>query len=227
MITTIVFDLDDTLYDEIEYCRSGLASVAEFLAKLPDLPTAERIFGAFWKQFTAGNRTKVFNAALEQLGIAYDSGFIQELVKAYRSHVPKITLPRDSRDVLGQLGGKYTLALLTDGFLPAQQLKVRVLGIERYFKCIIYTEQLGREFWKPSPAGFEKLIENLNVKPETAVYVANDEKKDFIAPNNLGFLTVQIIRPGRIHTESSEESGAAARYIIHKISQLPALLEKL
>lgn len=227
MITTIVFDLDDTLYDEIEYCRSGLASVAGFLASLPNSPTAERIFCAFWKQFTAGNRTKIFNAALEQLGIAYDDRFIRKLVKAYRSHVPKITLPQDSRDILGQLSGRYTLALLTDGFLPAQQLKVRVLGIERYFKCIIYTEQLGREFWKPSPAGFEKLMETLNVKPETAVYVADNEKKDFIAPNNLGFLTVQIIRPGRIHTESSEESGAAAQYIIHKISQLPALLEKL
>jgi len=32
MITTVIFDLDDTLYDEIDYCRSGFASVAEFLA---------------------------------------------------------------------------------------------------------------------------------------------------------------------------------------------------
>jgi len=31
MITTIVFDLDDTLYDEIDYCKSGFASVAEFI----------------------------------------------------------------------------------------------------------------------------------------------------------------------------------------------------
>ena len=35
MITTVVFDLDDTLYDEVEYCRSGFEAVAEFLANLP------------------------------------------------------------------------------------------------------------------------------------------------------------------------------------------------
>jgi len=65
-----------------------------------------------------------------------------------------------------------------------------------------------------------------SAKPETMAYVADNEKKDFIAPNKLGFLTIQIIRPPRIHTESSAESGAAARYIIHKISELPGLLEK-
>ena len=227
MITTIIFDLDDTLYDEVEYCKSGFASVSEFLTTLPETPPAERIFDAFWKQFTAGNRTKTFNAALDELGIDYDNELIGELIKTYRNHVPKITLPQESRDVLCQLSSKYTLALLTDGFLPAQQLKVQALELEKYFKCIIYTEQLGRNCWKPSPAGFEKLMETLNAKPETIAYVADNAKKDFIAPNKLGFLSIQIIRPARIHTESPQESGAAARYVIRKINQLPELLDKL
>ena len=230
MITTVVFDLDDTLYDEIDYCRSGLASVAEFLADLPGIPPAERIFEVFWTEFTAGNRTKTFNAALEQLGIAADTDdnkLIGDLVKVYRSHVPKITLPDDSRDVLEQLSDKYTLAMLTDGFLPAQRLKVEALGIEGYFKCIIYTEKLGRVFWKPSPAGFEELIRTLGAKPQNIVYVADNEKKDFIAPNKLGFLTVQLVRPARIHTDSSSDAGAAAQYVIHKISRLTPLLDKL
>ena len=34
MITTVIFDLDDTLYDEAEYCRSGFAAVAEARIKL-------------------------------------------------------------------------------------------------------------------------------------------------------------------------------------------------
>jgi len=227
MITTVVFDLDDTLYDEIDYCRSGFAAVAEFLANLPGSPTAERIFDCFWKQFTAGNRTKTFDAAIEELGIACDDRFIGELVKVYRNHIPKITLPADSREVLSRLNAKYTLALLTDGFLPAQRLKVQALGLEKYFKCIVYTEQLGREFWKPSPAGFEKLMETLNAKPENIAYIADNQMKDFIAPNKLGFLSVQIILPRRIHTESSAEPGAAAQYIIREISELPALLGKL
>ncbi len=227
MITTVIFDLDDTLYDEVDYCRSGFASVAEFLANSPGSPGAERIFDCFWNQFKGGNRTKTFNAALDELGIAYDDMLIQGMIKIYRNHIPKISLPADSRDVLTQLKGKYTLGLLTDGFLPAQQLKVQALGLGDYFECIIYTEQLGREYWKPSPAGFEKLMETLKVEPRAMAYVADNEKKDFIAPNRLGCLSIQIIRTARIHKDLAEEPGAAARYVIHGISELPPLLEKL
>jgi len=227
MITAVVFDLDDTVYDEIDYCRSGFASVAEFVSRLAGMPGADRIFAALWGRFTAGNRTKTFNAALEQLGISCNDKLLGQLIEVYRCHSPKITLPGDSRDVLEKLSGKYTLALLTDGFLPAQQLKVQALGIEKYFKCIIYTEQLGREFWKPSPAGFEKIMQSLNTQPKAMAYVGDNEKKDFIAPNKLGFSTIQMIRPGRIHTDSSDEPYAAAQYVIHKIGQLPSLLDRL
>ena len=227
MITTVVFDFDDTLYDEVEYCKSGFEAVSMFLAGLPKAPAAERIFGAFWKQFTAGNRTKTFNTALDALGMAYDDKLIAESIKAYRNHVPEITLPDDSRKVLSQLSEKFTLALLTDGFLPAQQLKVEALAIEKYFKCIIYTEQLGRQCWKPSPAGFEKIMQDLNAKPESITYVADNEKKDFIAPNKLAISTIQLIRPARLHTDSSAEPAAAPQYVIHNISELPHLLEKL
>ncbi len=229
MITTVVFDLDDTLYDEIEYCKSGFAAVAEFLADTRDSSLVSRpsFFAVLWEQFTAGNRTKTFNTALEKLSMDYDDKLIGELIEVYRNHKPKITLPQDSRDVLCELSTKYTLALLTDGFLPGQELKVRALGIEKYFKLIVYTEQLGREFWKPSPAGFEKIMQTLGVKPENTVYIADNEKKDFIAPNKLGFLSIQLIRPARIHTDSSAEPDAAAQHTIRQISQLPGLLEKL
>ena len=227
MITTVVFDLDDTLYDEIDYCKSGFFAVAEFLTGRPETPVPQPTFERLWNQFTCGNHTRTFNVALDELGVDYDENLIRELVRVYRNHTPRITLPADTRDVLSHLTGRYTLALLTDGFLPAQQLKVRALGIEEYFKAIIYTEQLGREFWKPSPVGFEKLMETLNERHQNAVYVADNEQKDFIAPNKLGFLTVQLTRPARIHAESSDHPDAPARRIIHKISQLPALLESL
>ena len=125
MITLVVFDLDDTLYDEIEYCRSGFAAVSAFLAGMPNAPDCDSIFAALWGQFTAGNRTRTFDAALEELGIDYDERRVLELVEVYRNHVPKITLPEDSRDILVELSSKYALGLLTDGFLPAQRLKVR------------------------------------------------------------------------------------------------------
>jgi putative hydrolase of the HAD superfamily len=230
MITTIVFDLDDTLYDEIDYCRSGFAAVAETLAKLPGLSVGadKVIFNLFWQEFTSGNRDKVFNTALEKLGLPVTLEIIERFVKLYRVHKPSLTLPPASKAVLDTLQKKYTLALLTDGYLPAQELKVAALGIKKYFKHIVYTEALGREFWKPSPVGYEGILMALNVNAENCVYVGDNEIKDFIAPNRLGFAsTIRLIRPNSIHTQRGADPNAPAAHTITDIAELPKLLESL
>ncbi|MHC4913206.1 MAG: HAD family hydrolase [Planctomycetota bacterium] len=227
MIKTVIFDLDDTLYDELDYCKSGFASVADFLAALPQSPPADRIFDSLSSQFNSGNHKTTFNAALDDLAITYDDDLIAKLVETYRTHVPKITLPPDSESVLKELSDKFNLALLTDGFLPAQKLKVQALGIEKYFKSIVYTEQLGREFWKPSPVAFEKIMKELNATPQNTACVADNEKKDFIAPNKLGCTTIQLIRPNRIHTKSSPDPHAAPNHIIQNITHLLPLFQNL
>ncbi|MBN1360798.1 MAG: HAD family hydrolase [Sedimentisphaerales bacterium] len=224
MITTVVFDLDDTLYDEINYCRSGFLAVSRFLARVADVSCSDDVFACLWRHFTSGNRTRTFNAALKNLGIGYGEALIAQLVEVYRFHCPAIELPADSRAALDQLSGAYTLALLTDGYLPAQRLKVEALGLERYFQDIVYTEELGREFWKPSPAGFERLIETLGVSPAQMAYVADNEAKDFIAPNHLGMLTVRITRPACLHTAVGCGPGAAAKVSIERLSELSGTL---
>ena len=227
MITVVVFDLDDTLYDEVDYCRSGFAAVAEYLAAPPATPPASRIFAALWGQFSDGNHTRTFDAALDELDIEFDGLRVRQLVNVYRNHMPRITLPDESREILDKLKRKYTLAMLTDGFLPAQQLKVQALGIEDCFASTVYTEQLGRELWKPSPVGFEKILNDLGTKPENVVYIGDNEKKDFVAPNKLGFSTIRLIRPACIHTAVCNEPDAKAQHEIQHLGQLPALIEQL
>jgi putative hydrolase of the HAD superfamily len=227
MIKVAAFDLDDTLYDEIDYCRSGFIAVAEFLTRVPEKPSAENIFDTLWKEFTSGNHSRTFNTALDTLNIKYDDKLIQKLVQVYRNHKPKITLPEDSREILPELNSRYTLALLTDGFLPVQKLKVQALGIGKYFKTTVYTEELGREFWKPSPVGFQKLMESLNCYAESMVYVADNQEKDFIGPNKLGIVSIQIVRPLGLHNKPSNLPDSAAKYRIVNLKQLPRLLNQL
>ncbi len=128
-------------------------------------------------------------------------------------------------DLVENLRDRYALGLLTDGFLPTQRLKAQALGIEHYFKAIVYTEELGREFWKPSPRGFERLSELLGTCAEQAVYVADNEAKDFIAPNQLGMMTIQLRRPGGLSRQPASQPGAAARLRIDRLSDLPSLME--
>ncbi|MEN6423913.1 MAG: HAD family hydrolase [Phycisphaerales bacterium] len=224
MITTVIFDLDDTLYDEIDFCCSGFRAAAEHIAALSDAHGADAVFDAIWAAFNSGNRGSTFDAALAKLGIPAEPFLIRKLVEVYRTHTPTLSLPAESRGALDELKDRYTLALLTDGYLPTQRLKVEALGIERYFKAILYTEELGREYWKPSPAGFERLLTTLNVRPEQAVYLSDNEAKDFIAPNRLGMPTIQVLRPRGLHRQATSLPGAAPRHRIDRIGNLIGIL---
>jgi len=119
MITTVIFDMDDTLYDEADYCKSGFKAVADFLGKSDKKNEPEIILQAFEKQFSSGNRTKIFNLALEGLNIAFDNELIGKLIELYRNHIPEITLPDESREVLEKLKNRYILALFVDRWLSA------------------------------------------------------------------------------------------------------------
>ncbi len=227
MIKTVIFDLDDTFYSEFEYCKSGYHAIASHLNNShPDIPE-EAFFDTFWHQFNSGDRTKIFNNALDELKIDYNRDFILDLVKLYRNHQPSLILPDQSRDILENLKDTYKLGLLTDGFMPAQQLKVQALGIEHYFDKIIYTELLGRENWKPSTLGFEKLLEALDTPPENAVYVADNIAKDFIAPNSLKMFSIQLINPNAVHTHQSPSKLAKPQFSIDSFDSLPQLLANL
>ena len=226
MIKCIAFDMDDTLYDERDYYGSGFAVVAPRIAADFRLPT-EEIFHTASRIFDSGNRRNTFDTVAAEMGIIFKEGYVENLVKLFREHTPDINLPADSRAVLEDLKQRYKLGLITDGYLPAQRLKLKSLDIERCFDCIIYTEELGRENWKPSPAGFEKLITDMKITPQQCAYVGDNLERDFSAPNKMGFKTIRIIRENRIHFGKAADANAAANYEIDSISKLPDLLRRI
>ncbi|MBN2210935.1 MAG: HAD family hydrolase [Sedimentisphaerales bacterium] len=221
-IEAVIFDLDDTLYPEVQYVRSGFRAVASKLAG-PDHSTND-VFDIMWRLFETGPRNRIFNETLRQLGQADNPQFIAELVAAYRCHRPSLTLEPEMKQLLIDLKSPYKLGILTDGYLPAQQLKVEALDIARFFDAIIYTEELGREYWKPSPRAFELMAEQLHCRPNECVYVADNPAKDFIAPNRLGWQTIQIVRSDGVHHGRLFAEGEIPDKTVDAISSLRELL---
>lgn len=227
MIKTVLFDLDDTLYDEIDYCRSGFQAVSEYMSGVYGV-SGDQAFKIMWQEFNFGDRGRVFNAVFEGLGISADDEGIFKLVEVYRGHKPDILLPDDSEEVLRGLSENYKLGLVSDGYLPAQRLKVEALGIENYFETMVFTEELGREFWKPSPRGFEVACENLGSSYEQCVYVADNAEKDFEGPNKLGFGgTIQLIREKKVHFGEGKSEISRPGHVINSLLELEVLIESL
>lgn len=228
MITTVIFDLDDTLYDEVDYCKSGFTAVARYLAQtFPRKVTTDLAYTTLWDIFESGEHAKTFDTALAALDLNVDQKFIRSLILVYRKHIPKLHLPRESRQVLDRLKPDFQLAMLTDGYLPGQRFKVKALGIQTYFKHIVYTEQLGRQFWKPSPAGFELLSKVLECPCDAMVYVGDNVQKDFIGPNQLGMASILVVRPLGVHPDVPDDPAAQPQFKLASLSELPAFLTKL
>jgi putative hydrolase of the HAD superfamily len=213
MTAAVVFDLDDTLYPERDFVRSGLQAADRWLA-------AERgvagLLDHAWRRFAAGERGRLFDQALADLGLAAEPALIAALVGAYRDHRPAIALAPGIGELLDSLRRRGPLALLTDGWHRTQRRKVEALGLERWCRPIVYTDLWGREHWKPSPKGFLAIQAELGLAPPQLTYVADNPVKDFRAPRALGWRTIRLRRPTGEHAlrQAASPADDADRVIV-------------
>ena len=189
-IDLVIFDMDDTLYAERDFVFSGYRAVAEKVYA----DHGVEIESLLKKAFQEGCRGDLFSKVFNQLGFSHDESYIKELVDVYRSHKPNIKAYLDCQYIqkLRDVGKK--IALISDGWLEVQRNKIEALGLSELFDEVLFTDELGREFWKPNPKSFELICDRFQVPLERAVYVADNPRKDFVAPNKLGMKTVQVVR---------------------------------
>lgn len=223
----IVFDLDDTLYPERQYVRSGYLAVAKHLKQTTGCK--EDIAQWLWDRFLSGQAAGAFDALNEHFRLRLSAGEISRLITLYREHRPCIKLRDGIQDLMKALTDNHkTLGIVSDGFLPAQRYKFEALGIERFFPThhIIFTEELGqnREFWKPSPKGFELLAQRMNAPHASCCYVGDNPSKDFVAPNGLGWQTVQLLLEDQVHSHKPAPPQGQPQHVVHSVQELQRFL---
>ena len=224
-IRAVVFDLDDTLFLERNYVRSGFVAVGEYLS---DQTCRRAVFERWmWRRFVSGRRDGIFDALDDRFSLGLGRKGIGEIVSVYRRHRPDIRPCRGVEAMLSRLRSlRLKLGLLSDGFMPAQRLKLEAVGLEKHFHKVIFTEQMGRSAWKPSPRGFESIRRALSVPHAECVYVADNPAKDFLAPNGLGWLTIQWRRVGQVHADKPAPQDGRPKRIVRSGPELLRLLRR-
>lgn len=187
----VAFDLDDTLYPEEQFVRSGLAVVERALRKIFGSGGFAR---AAWELYAGGERGALFDRALDRMGLPRDAQTLEFLTRLYQGHTPQIALYPDVVPTLERLHQRAAVAVLTDGPAALQQRKVNALKLERYVHRVVYTDEWGREFWKPHPRGFQELQEWMGLPPHRCLYVGDNPLKDFHAPRKLGWHCLRVRR---------------------------------
>jgi putative hydrolase of the HAD superfamily len=219
----VVFDLDDTLYLERDYARSGFRAVGEWCAEQLCL---EGICEQAQALFDQGRRGDIFDAALDRLGFRHDAGTVSAMVQIYREHAPHIKLLPDAVECLAQLHDRVYLGLLTDGNPVSQWAKIDALGLRDTFDTTVVTGEWGFEYFKPHSRGYRYLESQLEKCRGRFVYVADNPSKDFFAPRILGWSAIRVRRPAGLY-EHLECSSEHARFEVSNLKSVPDLVCEL
>ena len=218
-IKAIFFDLDDTLFSEIDYIKSGFNNVSKVLATRLDLPSSA-IYKQLLELFNA-NPGNVFNRLFDELQILYSDDDILSLVRLYRKHRPTIEFCSDVIPCLMQLRAEgIRTGIITDGYKETQNNKLKALKADRCFEHIIITDELGREYWKPHPFSFELVRDWLQVDFNEMMYVGDNPGKDFYIGTIYPIVTVRIDRNG-IYSNTPYLHGVKEKVRIKTLLELP------
>lgn len=216
----LIFDLDDTLYDERSFVTSGLGAVARHGEDAHGWNAGESL--AFMLNVLENEgRGRVFDRWLDSHG-RLSGARVAQCVKVYRHHRPNLELFPAARGVIDRYRGQAPLYLVTDGHKIVQKNKVDALGLLPDFQRVLITHRFGVRHAKPSIHCFERIRQAERCRWTDMVYVGDNPAKDFVSLNGLGALTVRVRTGGHRHVVALP--GYDAQISIADLDSLPEVL---
>ena len=191
----ILFDIDDTIFDRARAQQKILRLIVRQLHDVFAGIDEQAALNAFFEsdrlsleEFYAGGSVQELRAArsrtfLKLLGLSQD--FADQITEMYVKSYPTIHAPvKGAKSVIRNLAGRFQLGIVSNGFPDVQYRKLRTLGMEELFRCILLSEEIGIR--KPDPAIFWKAAELLVRKPEECLYVGDSYRADVLGAKKAG-----------------------------------------
>ncbi len=194
----IFFDLDHTLWDfetnskqallqiytEQNLIEKGVPVFDNFYNRY--VPINDRYWARYHNQIVSKEKLRLgrFLDTLKEFGIN-DVALAETMAQSYLDLSPKMTaLFADAVDVLKYLQGKYTLHLITNGFVEVQWIKIENSGLKPFFEHIIVSEEVGTQ--KPDKAIFEIAMERAKTNAAESIMIGDNYNTDIVGARNAG-----------------------------------------
>ena len=189
-IKGVIFDLDDTLYSEKEYVKSGYKAVSGYLGGEYE----EKL----WSFFEEGK--PAIDELLKELGHEDKKA---EVLEVYRSHKPAIHLYPGVAEMIETLKKRgIKVGIITDGRPEGQRKKLEALGLD--VDDVIITDELGGvQFRKPCDIAFRILATRWRLNPADVVYIGDNPTKDFQAPQQLGMNSLWFMNEDGLYADTT------------------------
>ncbi len=206
-INAVIFDIDDTLVDNLGAGERALARFHREL-KLVDRISAKDFrqswmdaIEIYFDKYLQGEMTIVEQRVVRvrtvfgAIGIDMDDEqalkFSEDFIAEYERNWEAFD---DVVPCLEALAG-CKLGVITNGDSEQQRRKLASTKLAPYFSSIVISGELGVA--KPHPEIFQTSLRQLGAEPHQAAYVGDDPKKDVIGAKGVGVCSVFVDRRGR------------------------------
>ena len=227
MIRGIVFDLDHTLFDRYGTLRAVLP---EMYTRLHDKIPANLSLNDFIEGLIAQEKKYIYFGWQYTCERLIEQGIflpgtrgddIWHCLFKYCWPIAAVEFPftKPTLKKLREMG--YTLALITNGKHEHQALKLKMLGIEKFFDEIIISTDIGVH--KPDRKPFDEMSRRLNIAPNELLYVGDNPLNDVEGSRNAGYIPVWVKTIGNWAFEDIER----CEYEIDTIAELPELINRV
>ncbi|QIK64969.1 HAD family hydrolase [Nocardioides sp. HDW12B] len=218
MIRGVVLDVDDTVYLERDYVRSGFEAVGSWADTSLGVSGVSAVA---WRLFESGVRGRTLTNALAQQGVEVTPSVRDEAIAVYRSHRPRIEPLPDTRIFLDRLRRPW--GVVTDGPAVSQRAKCEALGLGGA-AALIVTAELGTS--KPDQRCFEEVELALGLSGPDLVYVADNPHKDFDGPLARGWRVLRVRRPESLHESADSPRGVGEVSSLEPVNDLGGASEQ-
>ena len=190
MIEAVLFDLDDTLFEQrrwLEGAWRAVAAVGEGRGV-----DAVALHAALLDVASEGSgRGGIIDRALARVGAGPLD--VAPFVEAFRAHRPRqLPLYPGVREMLEDLRRQVRVGLVTDGDPRIQRAKLDAVGLAGSFDVEVLSDALGRARRKPHPAPLRTALAVLGVDPARAAFVGDRPDKDVAGALAAGMLAVRV-----------------------------------
>lgn len=221
----VAFDLDDTLYPELDFLKSGYRAVTTDTLPLIDKgfsPTPDHLKEAMMSKYNAG--LNPFDWLATQVK-PLPEGFINGCVHTYRFHTPDISPFPGVRELFTRLTTEgIRIVIITDGRARTQRNKLSALGLLQFIAPanILISEETGADKTTIIPW---QIVVRRYPNASRFVYVGDNPAKDFLIPRTLGWLTVGLRDMGyNIHPQLAETPKHEPQIWLQDITELSDFL---
>jgi len=203
MIKVIGFDLDGTLWDHNKAVMCAMRSSMKGIIDFNDIwlsDVVRRFHGinkVIWDAYSKGKicYNEINHTRFKQLFCDCKlplSKMLHVAEKFIAEYVESKYLERGATQILNALCRDYQLYLITNGVSHMQGAKIRNCSLEKYFKKILISEDLG--FRKPNRNIFLHSIKGDGVLPGECVYIGDDIEIDILGAVEAGWHAIYYCR---------------------------------